>query len=51
MYWARYVLMDQELRGGGMRSTKCPSSLQLLLYGGGHLSNQDIAVLHFQLIF
>ena len=26
MYWARYVLLDQELRGGGMRSTECPSS-------------------------
>ena len=26
MYWARYVLMDQALRGGGMRSTECPSS-------------------------
>ena len=27
MYWARYVLVDQALRGGGMRSTECPSSL------------------------
>ena len=26
MYWARYVLMDQALRGRGMRSTKCSSS-------------------------
>ena len=25
MYWARYVLVDQALRGGGMRSTECPS--------------------------
>ena len=23
----RYVLVDQALRGGGMRSTECPSSL------------------------
>ena len=27
IYWVRYVLVDQELCGGGMRSTKCPSSL------------------------
>ena len=26
MYWARYVLVDQALCGGGMRSTECPSS-------------------------
>ena len=26
MYWARYVLVDQVLRSGGMRSTECPSS-------------------------
>ena len=26
MYWVRYVLMDQALHGGGMRSTECPSS-------------------------
>ena len=25
MYWARYVLVDQALRGGGMRSTECHS--------------------------
>ena len=25
MYWARYVLVDQALRVGGMRSTECPS--------------------------
>ena len=25
MYGARYVLVDQELRGGGMRSAECPS--------------------------
>ena len=25
-YWARYVLLDQALRGGGMRSSECPSS-------------------------
>ena len=25
--WARYVLMDQALRGGGMRSSECPSNL------------------------
>jgi len=27
MYWARHVLVDQALRGGGMRSTECPSGL------------------------
>ena len=26
MYWAWYVLLDQEFCGGGMRSTQCPSS-------------------------
>ena len=26
MYWARYDLVDQALRGGGMHSTECPSS-------------------------
>ena len=26
MYWARYVLVDQELRGGSTRSTEYPSS-------------------------
>ena len=25
-YWAWYVLVDQAFRGGGMRSTECPSS-------------------------
>ena len=25
IYWARYVPLDQALRGGGMRSTECPS--------------------------
>ena len=29
MYRARYVLVDQALCGGGMRSTACPSSLSL----------------------
>ena len=27
MYWARYVLVDQALHGGDMRSSECPSSL------------------------
>ena len=31
MYWAQYVLMDRALRGGGMRSTECPSSLECVL--------------------
>ena len=26
MYWARYVLVDQALHSGGMRSTECLSS-------------------------
>ena len=26
MYWARYVLVDQALQGGGMCSTECPSN-------------------------
>ena len=30
MYWARYVLVDQALRGGGMRSTECPYSLEYI---------------------
>ena len=50
MYWARYVIMDQALRGGGMRSTDCPSScpsfcksipdLQLLWLPKGGLNGQ-----------
>ena len=27
MYWVQYVLVDQAVHGGGMRSTECPSSL------------------------
>ena len=34
MYWARYVLVDQVLRGGGMRSTECPSSFISLTLKG-----------------
>ena len=30
MYWARYVLLDQVLRGGGMRSTEFRSSLKII---------------------
>ena len=30
MYWARYVVVDQALLGGGMRSTVCPSSYEKL---------------------
>ena len=32
MYWARYVLLDQALRGGGMHSTECPSSFILFYF-------------------
>ena len=30
IYWARYVLVDQALRGRGMRSAECPSSFFFL---------------------
>ena len=30
MHWARYVLVNQALRGRGMRSTTCPSSFERL---------------------
>ena len=32
MYWARYVLVDQALRGGGTRSTERPSNFILYLF-------------------
>ena len=31
MYWARYVIVDQALWSGGMRSSECPS-IFLLMY-------------------
>jgi len=32
MCWAQYVLVDQALRGRGMRSTECPSSFSICTY-------------------
>ena len=32
MYWARYVLVDQALRGRGMCSTECNSSYLYFLF-------------------
>ena len=32
MYWAQYVLVDQALRSGGMRSTECPSRFYIFAF-------------------
>ena len=41
MYWARYVLVDQALRGRGMRSTEWPSSFDARLLMQHTLSSQN----------
>ena len=41
MYWARYVLMDQTLRDGGMHSTECPSSFYTALHADKLLNSNS----------
>ena len=41
MYWARNVIVDQALRGRGMRSTECPSSLNTVEHESEHESEHE----------